>query len=211
MLNEFATDTARSQRASHSTGHKLIAHVRGDGERASAEQFICEAFFRTHQACIQTFLPLLLSLKDASGALCAVVGCRFAEDDDLFLERYLTAPIDSILTEHAGRCVRRSAVVEVGNLACRDMRTAQCLIGMLPRYLIARGRSWVVFTATSSLRSILRATGAQPLELAIANPGRIIDGADKWGSYYENDPRVMAGYLPHARRLPALWNAASED
>jgi hypothetical protein len=189
----------------------LKAYERGDPGRENAEQFVREGFFRTHRACVQTFLPTLLTMTDAQGQTRAVVGCHFASEEPLFLERYLDEPIERTLLAHTSARVLRATVVEVGNLSCRNSRDAADLMGLIPRYLIGRGCLWIAFTATSSVRRILRHAGARTLELAIADASRVAGSGDQWGHYYDNDPRVMAGYLPAARRHPALWKDVRED
>jgi hypothetical protein len=190
--------------------YRFVALERGDAGREAAEQFVREGFFRTHRACVQSFLPTLLTLTDLDGAVQGVIGCRFASEEPLFLERYLDAPIEQVLAARIGARVLRERVVEVGNLSCRSSRLAQELVGLLPPFLVGRGLVWIAFTATSSVRRILRHAGARTLELASAQRARAQGSGDDWGRYYDNDPRVMAGYLPSARRNRALWKTAHE-
>jgi Thermostable hemolysin len=82
---------------------------------------------------------------------------------------------------------------------------------MLPRYLIQLQLIWISFTATSSVRRMLLHAGARLVELAEARSACAAGGRDDWGHYYSCDPRVMAGYLPLARRIPALWSATHAD
>jgi hypothetical protein len=140
-----------------------------------------------------------------------VVGYRPAHEGPLFLERYLDAPIERVLSMRSGLRVRRSRIVEVGNMACRNAAVARGLISVLPRYLIDRGALWITFTATRMVRELVCESGARPFDLAPAQPDRVIGAVDEWGRYYENDPRVLAGYLPAARGYPALWKAIDED
>ena len=51
---------------------------------------------------------------------------------------------------------------------------------------------------------VMQGFGAPLVELAQADGSRIADGSDRWGSYYEKDPRVLAGYLPASRRVPGF-------
>jgi hypothetical protein len=173
--------------------------------RLEAEAFVRNGFARTHGAVIQTFMPSLLMLTDATAQPLGVTGSRGAGSGALFLERYLDRPIEDLLAATTGARVRRSEVVEVGNFACRDARVARRFISLLPRHLIENDFVWITFTATISIRRILRYLGARCVDLGPATGACARGGPDEWGRYYTNDPRVMAGYLPLARRIPALW------
>jgi hypothetical protein len=65
-----------------------------------------------------------------------------------------------------------------------------------------------VFTATSAVRGILQGLGAPLVELARAEASCVADGPDRWGRYYDTDPRVLAGYLPASRRIPGFSTVA---
>jgi hypothetical protein len=54
------------------------------------------------------------------------------------------------------------------------------------------------------VRGILQGFEAPLVELARADGSRISNGADRWGRYYDNDPRVLAGYLPDSRWIPGF-------
>jgi len=49
--------------------------------------------------------------------------------------------------------------------------------------------------------------GGHCIELGAADSACASGGGDEWGRYYSKDPRVMAGFLPSARRIPELWRA----
>jgi hypothetical protein len=176
--------------------------------RPGAEAFVRECFYRTHRASIRTFMPTLFMLTDASGSLHGVVGCRAAGDGELFLERYLSRPIEAMLAERGGPRVVRKDIVEVGNFACRSSRAARRFMALLPFYLLDREYTWVTFTATAAVRRLLAHVGARCIDLGAAEGACVRNGADDWGRYYTHDPRVMGGYLPLARRIPALRDAA---
>jgi hypothetical protein len=179
--------------------------------RAEAEEFVRDRFHRTHGARIATFMPTMLVLTDASGSLSGVAGCRRAASETLFLERYLPKPIEESLAASTGSRVTRAAVVEIGNFACRSPHAATTFMSMLPRHLLGIGVVWATFTATASIRRVLRHLGARCADLGAADGACVRGGADEWGRYYANDPRVMAGYLPLARRIPALWSGYHAD
>ena len=113
----------------------------------------------------------------------------------------MSEPIDRALSDRFGRTVERKSIVEVGNLSSMSCRAAFHLVTALPRLLTERGHRWIVFTATSAVRGILEQFNAPTIELAVAQRDRVAALGDDWGRYYDNDPRVMAGYLPDGLAL----------
>lgn len=69
---------------------------------------------------------------------------------------------------------------------------ARTLIPELARHLHRLGYAWVTFTATRALRNSFRRLGLQPIKLAAADPARLEDGGASWGTYYAQDPVVVA-------------------
>lgn len=193
------------------SSYRITACSRHDASRAEAEAFIRNRFLRSHGARIVGFLPTLVLMSDPAGELAAVAGCRSAANEPLFLERYLSAPIDEAISAQVSQRVRRTEIVEIGNFAAIDSRHAKLLMSLLPAYLLEGPARWIAFTATAAVRGMLSSLGGHCLELGIADGSCVSGGMDAWGRYYENDPRVMAGFLPAARRIPALWRPHHGD
>ena len=188
-----------------------LAVARDDApDRAELEAFVGGAFKRRHDATVATFMPTLLSFRDGAGQLRGVVGLRGALPRPLYLEQYLEHPVESAIAAATGRTIRREQVVEVGNLAGANCRAAVRMVALLPGYLLSLDYRWIVFTATGPMRSILQGFGAPLVELARADATRVASGPDRWGSYYDTDPRVFAGYLPLSRRIPG-FNLSAYD
>ena len=185
-------------------GLELVVADPGHADRVRLEQFVADAFAREHEARVRTFMPLLVGCRDAERRVRGVVGLRRADSGPLFLERYLERPADELLSESAGHAVPRDRIVEIGNLAGCHCRAAARLIAALPPLLLAQRFEWVVFTATRVVRGMLDAFDAPLIDLAPAAEACVAGGVDEWGRYYATDPRVCAGYLPLARRLPAF-------
>lgn len=181
-----------------------LCPIRDGADRAELESFVRAAFARRHGASVRSLMPELLSLRDAHGRLRGVIGLRAAAAGPLFLEQYLDQPIEQALAARVGRAVAREEIVEIGNLAGASCRAAVGMVAALPRWLVERHYRWIVFTATRQVREILAGFGAPLVELAVADPSRIAQGADEWGEYYSTDPRVFAGYLPDGLNLPAF-------
>jgi hypothetical protein len=179
-------------------------------ERPELEAFVGAAFKRGHDATVTSFMPTLLSFRDRAGELRGVVGLRGATPQPLYLEQYLEQPVEAAIAAATGQPVRREHVVEVGNLAGANCRAAMRMVALLPGYLLSRDYRWIVFTATSTVRGILEGFGAPLVELAHADGARVAGSPDRWGRYYEKDPRVLAGYLPASRRIAGFSGAAHD-
>jgi hypothetical protein len=191
--------------------HEILRCELSDPRRAEAEAFVRARFHRTHGANIVTFMPVLLLKEDSRGRIEAVVGCRRAECDPLFLERYLQLPIEETICARTGARVHRSQIVEVGNFAAANSRVAGTFMSLLAPHFLHRGLTWITFTATDSIRNILASLGGRCADLGPADGAQVADGPDRWGSYYSRDPHVLAGFLPMARRIPALWKTHHAD
>jgi hypothetical protein len=176
---------------------QLTEYASGILGRDRLEQFISARFSRVHGAEIEQFMPNLLGLEDDQGVPRGALGYRGAAVEPLYLERYLDCPIE----EAIGRGVLRQQVVEVGNLAGTGCRATLYLARRLPRLLLDRGFEWITFTATRQVRDMLQQFGAPLLDLGAADPKRLGQDSQQWGSYYRNEPRVMAGWLPAGPEL----------
>ena len=163
--------------------------------RASFEQFIAARYAQAYGARLTHFLPQLLGVPGAAGGWRAAAGYGPAQAEALFLEQYLDQRVEQVLAAALGRPVARSEIVEVGNLAAVSSGMARVLVPQLARHLHRLGYGWVVFTATRALRNAFARLGLRPLPLAPADPARLPDGGASWGSYYAQDPMVMAGKI----------------
>jgi hypothetical protein len=183
---------------------RLASVETGSPERLELEEFVGAAFKRKHDATVASYLPTLLSFRDPAGALRGVVGLRGAGEHRLYLEQYLEQPVDAAIAAVTGRSVCREQVVEVGNLAGTNCRSAVRMVALLPSHLLAHDFQWIVFTATSAVRGILLGFGAPLIELARADGARVANAGDEWGRYYDTDPRVFAGFLPDSLHIPGF-------
>lgn len=163
--------------------------------RRAFEDFIAARFARAYGARLTHFLPHLLGVKDGLGRWQAAAGYAAAGAQPLFLEQYLDQPVELALAAALGAPIARGSVVEVGNLAANSAGMARSLIPQLARHLHRMGYRWVAFTATRALRNSFHRLGLQPVPIAKADPARLADGGAHWGSYYDQDPVVVAGKI----------------
>jgi hypothetical protein len=182
----------------------LESHDAASPARALLEEFVRSVFFAHFGARVQHFMPDLLALRDAHGGVRAVVGCRAAAEEPLFLETYTREPIELALAAHNGFVVPRERIVEIGSLACRNATAAIAIVRALVPYLLGAGFSWVVFTGADTVMNVFRYLGLRPSALCAADPSLLGDARHEWGSYYAHGPYVMAGriedgFAAHAR------------
>jgi hypothetical protein len=201
----------RPQPAAPAAARLRLAEAReGDHGRPELEAFVRAAFARSHAAEIRTFMPSLLGFRDGEQRLRGVTGLRPAASGSLYLEQYLDVPVEVAIARATGRHLQRADIVEVGNLAAGNCRSAVRMVAQLPAFLLARDFKWIVFTATRTVRQILLGFGAPLVELAQASGARVAGGLDAWGGYYDHDPRVFAGYLPDSWRLATFQQGGAD-
>jgi hypothetical protein len=125
----------------------------------------------------------------------SVVGVRLANTEDLFLERYLDESIEPLISAAAERPVDRAGIVEVGNLAASDTGSARMSIIAITYLLAMGGLEWVAFTGNVGLVNSFHRLGLKPVTLCAADPERLGDERQHWGSYYESKPWVHVGNI----------------
>lgn len=180
----------------------LTAVPVGHALRQSTEAFIRARYAEAYGAEVPRFLPLLYALQDEHGQMLAAAGLGLAADGPLYLEQYLDAPIEQVLTDREGRVVSRSGVAEIGHLCGLLAGTGRRLFPQIAADLLRRGQHHAVFTATRGLRTLFHRLGIDPAPLAPASPARIDPAAAAaWGRYYAADPWVIGGALELGRHL----------
>ncbi|MGE5319208.1 MAG: thermostable hemolysin [Hyphomicrobiaceae bacterium] len=182
---------------------ELVEHI--GGNRAVAEAFISQRFAASYGSRIEAFMPRLFSVRNRDGDLCGAFGLRSASRN-LFLEQYLDAPIEQVISARTGRRIERRLIVEVGHFSGAFAGSARAMIALLTDQLHQEGYEWVVFTGTTGLRNAFCRLGLFPLDIQAATADRIpAEERGAWGSYYEHAPRVLAGNVEagyRAMRLP---------
>ncbi|MFC0710349.1 thermostable hemolysin [Azorhizophilus paspali] len=171
----------------------LVTPSPGSLHRQALETFIRTRFADYYAARIRHFMPCLLGFEDEDGEVQAAAGLRPAREvRELFLERYLDAPIERVVGERTGLPVVRRNIVEVGNFAACGPGGARVLITALTDLVGALGFRWVVFTGTAILLNSFQRLGLPLVELGPADPARMGAELADWGRYYDSHPQIMA-------------------
>lgn len=187
----------------------FAVHGPGSAGRVLVERFIAARFRAVHGATVSEFMPALLTMG-CGGGLTAAAGVRAAKRQPLFLEQYLSLPVEQAVTALQQQPVRRAQLVEIGNLVASQGGSSYLLFLVLTAMLERAGFEWVVFTATPPVRKVLARLGLETHVLGEADPARLTRSPpEAWGRYYASRPRVVAGKVAeamavlHRRRLYA--------
>lgn len=183
-------------------GYEIIdqAHVK----RPQVEQFSAQRFRNAHGAHISNFMPRLIALFNTRGDIVAALGLRCAAGEALFLEHYLQHPIEqAISTSPLGQhsMASRQDIVEIGNLASIDRFASRKLFRILALLLISEGYQWATFTGCPSLRKVFSLLGIQTTSLGPAMQSCLPENQQSWGTYFDDNPCVLAGQVDSGRLL----------
>jgi hypothetical protein len=164
-------------------------HRPGSPERAAVEHYIADVFAEAYGAEVSGFAPFLMSMSCA-GRISAAAGIRPAAGGPLFLEQYLDAPVEQVLSDRYGRSIARAEIFELGNLAA--LRPGVCqLIYLIMAGVIARtDLNYAVFAGTRQVAKGVGRLGFCMEPIVAADPARLGAAAGNWGSYYNNAPQV---------------------
>lgn len=175
--------------------HQIVvsALAKDDARRRAAEALISRRYQAQFGISIEVDYPLLLTLAKRSGEVLAAVGLRCASDGPLFLEQYLDRPIELELARHGLGTPRRERIVELGSLASVSNSASLYLVAAMAAYMEAARYGVATVTGTRRLRRLFSLFDFNITNLATARQVRLADQRADWGSYYHDDPWVLAG------------------
>ena len=139
-------------------------------------------------------MPRFACYRHRSGAT-GVIGVRRASDEPLFLESYLSTPVEVAIADATGATVPRERIAEVGQFVVDDRDIVASFFRDLVPFLLESGFDWVCFTGTDRIRALLARIGFHGLPIVRADATRLRDSTNRWGRYYDFDPVVILGKL----------------
>lgn len=167
-------------------------------ERKATEDYIADKFAQVHQAHIDHFLPCLISVKHADQRL-AAIGLQAGNVGKMFLEQYLSSPVEQQIACLEKQPVSREHIVEIGNLVVSHKPAGFMLFLIIASALSHAGFKWMTFTATPAVEEMIRHLGYTPFYLAEARADCLGEAAQQWGHYYAKQPRVLVGNIEDAQ------------
>ncbi|MET0357288.1 MAG: thermostable hemolysin [Cellvibrio sp.] len=192
VLPESPATSWHMPRLPHIGIPRLSLQTLDSAERQIIESYIRERFASVHKAEITHFLPNIISLS-CGGEYSAAVGLVPASSGELFVEQYLSQPVEKVISEKLGVSVARNQIVEIGNLVSTWKGSSLLLFIVIGEVMERLGYRYVIFTGTREVKALLARLRYSPVVLADANPAALADGGCSWGTYYSNNPQVMFG------------------
>ncbi len=173
--------------------------------RSQVEAYVTKRYEHAFNAQLNQFMPEYLLLREGE-LIKSVCGIRSAEQESLFLEQYLPASAETLITEHFGCAIHRASIIEFGQLASFSHGLSALHFLMMTDTLVEQGFEWCIFTATDPLHAMLSRLGLSPKVLAQADAKYVTDANKIWGSYYQHQPRILAGNLKQGlKQLSSLY------
>lgn len=174
-------------------------------DRERIQRFIGGIYLSTYGAVIARHYPSFISIHDADGDILAAAGFRSAACGSLYLEQYLSAPIEQLVGACGAVSIRREQIAEVGNLAASGSGGSLFLFMMLGALLRRSGFTHAAVTATQSLRRTFERFCIDFQVLAPARPELLADRGASWGRYFDSKPQVIVGSVaPACTKLQAF-------
>jgi hypothetical protein len=161
-----------------------------DPLRGVAETFIRNIYAAEYGAQLQTFPSRIFALLNEREEIVCAAGVRL-QADGFFSERYLDWPIEQALGAASKRAIARGEIFEVTTFASRAPRSTVGFIESVGRFGEANGFLWSFFTLTRRLHRLVERLGHPLTHLADADRRRI-PGHERWGTYYDSEPKVFA-------------------
>ncbi len=169
---------------------QLIPIFPGHALWPAVSLFIRTTYLEHYGARLDDLPANIVALVDAQDRILCAAGLRNAPEP-FFSEFYMEEPVETLIGKIAGKSVKRQEIVEVTALVSRTPAVSVHFMRELILYGDTLGFNWALFTATSRLQKILHRINLPLIDLGQARRDRV-PAPEKWGSYYDNQPRVLA-------------------
>jgi hypothetical protein len=185
---------------------KTTVLTNDDDRRRSAVEFIRNTYAARYGARVETFPSQIFALFDHRDEVLCAAGLRFF-DDGFFSESYLDTPIEAVVSAISARAVNRNAIFEVTTLASRAPLATAEFIAEIGTFGEKAGFEWSFFTLTRRLHLLVGRLGIPLTYLGEADRRRIAD-SERWGTYYDCQPKV---YAVASRRPKASGDSSQRE
>jgi len=173
---------------------ELVISKPGDHFHSEANDLIRSEYCRHFKSELDNLASTNISLI-ANSDMVAATGYRDAGQEPLFLEHYLDQPIEQLISARLGQSVNRNQIVEIGGFALRSAEYALPFMFQLAPLFADLGFQWASCTVTKTIKRYLDKLGVESIYLAKADPDRVGDTVETWGTYYDHQPVVLAGNI----------------
>jgi hypothetical protein len=168
--------------------------IRSPENLSKVRLFTARKYNNKYGATLKNFMPQAICHLDKNRFIRAAAGFQSASRS-LYLEQYLKEPVENAIARSFDTPIpKRSQIVELGNFAASTPGATRHFIIRLGKYLLKNNFHWLVLTATQSIKASFEKMGLESAMVVIcdAKIDRLKDNITDWGTYYENNPKVIA-------------------
>lgn len=196
LLDTMAPTASSTMAAVLGRRYEIVVARPGDARYEDAFALSVIEYRRHFDCDLQNAYPAYFCLL-RGGRLLGVCGFR-GGDSALFLEQYLDAPVQQLISASFDCDLQRDHLVELGGFAVRRGALALPFMSLVAPALLAVGYHYAVATATMPVRRCVSQLGVPFKRLAAAKQERLHGDDRHWGNYYQMRPAVIAGPISDA-------------
>jgi|GEM_PF-1123283 len=191
VANTIKHSEPRVNASSFAEGIQMMLVSPADTDRSAVEQFIVAGYAKHFDAKLAELFPVILAVKDINtDCLLGAVGLRYADDQKLFSEKYLSQPIESLISEHQGYPINRKHVIELGHFVVAQSSDVNTVIPVVAKFLKSLDVKWAVYTLSRPIKVAFQRMGIKLTHLQHAHPQALDKSKTDWGRYYDFKPAV---------------------
>lgn len=195
-MHKFQFDYSEMPRKSPPSNQlEMQVFTEKDAGRQKIEQKIRSAYEQSFGAHFSHFMPELISAAHPGKQAHLRFGICAAAKQPLYLENYLSEPIETLLSNAVCSRVERHSIAEIGNLSLDNSGDLRQSLMAMAIYCQQQGYRYVVCTATRALRLLFLRAGIKPVHLGNAGQHDAPADGSHWGSYYESRPQIIGGNI----------------
>ncbi|CAG9298147.1 thermostable hemolysin [Celerinatantimonas diazotrophica] len=165
----------------------------------TVRKYVYRRYKRAFNAQLDEFMPVFLTLFEGE-KIVSVCGIRAANTSPLFLEQYLDQSAETLVSNALGTEVKRSELIEFGQLASFSMGFSREHFHLMAQKLINQGFRYCIFTATQPLMALMKRMGLSLNIVHNADDSRVTN-VSRWGSYYQHRPQIVVGCLQEGLQI----------
>jgi len=176
----------------HQSKHKYLEFKKYHSiSTIDVELFVEQMYKKIYNATIYSHYSNFIGITN-NNKIVSVLGFRYAKNKRLFLEQYLTQPIELLLSNKLKiSTINREHIIEIGSFVSQDSFATLLMLEQLIIYLKKQNIHYVCVTVTKHLERYFKIMGIKGIRMSAAKYNNLHTNINDWGNYYEHKPNVF--------------------